>query len=61
MLTFMSASMARDGGEAADRAAELDALVGVLGGRAEGGLGDALRLRGDGQAGAVHEAHDVAW
>ena len=49
----------RHGGEVADRTAELHALVGILGGGPVGGLGDALRLGGDGYAGAVHEAHDV--
>ena len=48
-----------DGGELADGRAELHALLRVLGGGAAGRLGDALRLRGDGDAGAVHEAHHV--
>ncbi len=48
-----------DGRELADGRAELDALGGVLGRRPVRRLGDALRLRRDGETGAVHEAHDV--
>ena len=45
--------------EVADRPTELHALVGILGRGPVRGLGDALSLGGDGDAGAVHEAHDV--
>ena len=48
-----------DRGELVDALLELFAFGGVLAGLAVGGLGDADGLRADGDAGAVHEGHDV--
>jgi len=49
----------RHRGEPYDGGAELHPFAGILHGLAAGGFGDALSLRGDSQAGAVHKAHDV--